>query len=296
MSRNFFLFVINPKSGNTDKEGLENLIEISCNKNKLKYTILYTTGENDKQKIEEEISNLNPDVVIACGGDGTVNLIADIIKGSDILLGIIPLGSANGLAAELEIPEDIEQSLEIVMRKKATATDVLIINKEFISLHLSDVGFNAKMIRDFEKSGDRGNLAYAKSFFSSLKDKKATFFTLEVDGKSIEIVAEMIVFANASSYGTGAVINPDSSMSDGIFEIIVFKPIPLGDLVSLSFSSFFGDINNSEFVTIYPAQSAKIICHEKELLQVDGELKGEVDEITLGIKKGAINVIAPSTY
>lgn len=293
MNQQQFLFIINPKSGNTDKEGLENFIGISCNKNKLKYTIFYTTGENDGQKIKEEISKTKPEVVVACGGDGTVNQIADIIKNTNTMLGIIPLGSANGLASELEIPEDIEESLEILMRKKVMPIDILIINQDFLSLHLSDVGFNAKMIQDFELNGDRGKLAYAKSFFSSLKDKKTTYFTLELKDKTIEVAAEMIVFANASSYGTGAVINPDSSMSDGIFEIIVFKPIPLGDLVSLSFSSFFGDINNSEFVDIYPAQTAKIMCHEKELLQVDGELKGEVEEIKLEINKGAIQLIVP---
>ncbi len=293
MSQEIFLFIINPKSGNTEKEGLEDMIGSSCNNNKLKYTIFYTTGENDGQKIKEEISKTQPTVVVACGGDGTINQIADLIKGTDVHLGIIPLGSANGLASELEIPEDIEESLQIIMQRKVIPLDLVVINGEFISLHLSDVGFNAKMIKDFEESGDRGKMAYARSFFSSLKDKETTFFTLELEDKSIEVAAEMIVFANASSYGTGAVINPDSSMSDGTFEIVVFKPIPLRDLVSLSFSSFFGDINNSDFVDIYPAQKAKIICHRKELLQVDGELKGEVNEITLEIKKGAIQLIAP---
>ncbi len=293
MSQEKFLFIINPNSGNTEKEGLENMIGSSCNNNKLKYTILYTTGENDGEKIKQEISNFKPDAVVACGGDGTINMIAEIVKGTDVLLGIIPLGSANGLAFELEIPEDIEESLEIVLRKKVTAIDIVVINEQYISLHLSDVGFNAKMIKDFEESGDRGKLAYAKSFFSSLRDKKTTLFTIELEQKSIEIEAEMIVFANASSYGTGAVINPDSSMSDGVFEIIVFKPIPLADLVSLSFSSFFGDISNSAYVDIYSATSAKIVCHEKELLQVDGELKGEVNEITVEIQKGAIQLITP---
>ncbi|WP_229712683.1 diacylglycerol/lipid kinase family protein [Marivirga lumbricoides] len=288
-----YLFIINPKSGTTDKSELESIIESTCYKYNREYTIYTTTGENDHEKVKDQVTKYQPKAVVACGGDGTVNLVARVLLDTGIELGIIPLGSANGLASELEIPEDVEESLEIIFEGQANPTDVVVINKEHISLHLSDVGFNAKMIKDFEESGDRGKLAYARSFFNSLRDKQSTFFTVELNSKSFEVEAEMIVFANASSYGTGAIINPDSSMSDGKFEIVVFKPIPFGELVSLTFSSFFGDVNNSEFVDIYKTDHAKILCHTNELLQIDGELKGDVKEVEVDIKKGAIQVIMP---
>lgn len=293
MAQSIYLFVINPKSGTTDKTELESIIESTCYKYNREYAIYTTTGNNDHEKLKEEVAKHQPKAVIACGGDGTVNLVASVLLNTDIDLGIIPLGSANGLASELEIPEDIEESLEIIFEEHASETDVVVINGEHISLHLSDVGFNAKMIKDFEESGERGKLAYAKSFFNSLRDKQSTHFTVELNGESFNIEAEMIVFANASSYGTGAIINPESSMNDGQFEVIIFKPIPFGDLVSLTFSSFFGDVNNSEFVDIYKTDHAKVFCHTKELLQIDGELKGEVKEVEVSIKKGAIRLIMP---
>lgn len=285
------LFIINPKSGNSDKSRLENQIKRACAKNNKDYAVFYTTGKNDKEKIEEKQSVYMPDTLVACGGDGTVNLVAQLLLNSEMQLGIIPLGSANGLAYELEIEEDIEESLDLILRGKTISMDVVRINAEFICLHLSDLGFNAKMIKEFEESGERGMLAYAKAFFSSLVDKKTNEFRIEFNGTDKNIKAEMIVLANASSYGSGAVINPGSKLDDGSFELVIFKPIPLRDLLSLTLESFLGDIKNSPYVEIYKVEEAKIYCKEAELLQVDGELKGENREVSAEVLKGAIKVI-----
>jgi YegS/Rv2252/BmrU family lipid kinase len=286
------LFIINPKSGNSNKSNLEKQISIVCDKNKKEYTLFYTTGENDIEKIKEKQSEYQADTIVACGGDGTVNLVAQTLLETSTQMGIIPLGSANGLAHELEIEEDIIESLAIILLGKTLSMDVISINNEFICLHLSDLGFNAQMIKDFEESGERGMLSYAKSFFGSLMDKKTTEFRIEFNGTEKTVKAEMIVLANASSYGTGAVINPGSRMDDGSFELVIFKPIPMRDLLSLTLESFLGDIKNSPYVEIYKVKEAKIFCQEAELLQVDGELKGEILEVKAEILKGALNVIS----
>lgn len=286
------LFIINPKSGNNDKSTLEKQISNQCDKNKQEYTLFYTSGENDLEKIKEKQAEYQADTIVACGGDGTVNLVAQILLNTSTQMGIIPLGSANGLAHELEIEEDIDESLEIILRGKTISMDVININDKFICLHLSDLGFNAQMIKDFEESGERGMLSYAKSFFGSLMDKKSTEFRIEFNGRKKTINAEMIVMANASSYGTGAVINPGSRMDDGSFELVIFKPIPMRDLLSLTLESFLGDIKNSPYVEIYKVETATIICEEAELLQVDGELRGKSKEVKAEIIKGALNVIS----
>jgi len=292
MKPNKLLFIINPKSGNNDKSTLEKQISRVCDKNKKEYTLFYTTGENDKEKIKKKQEEYQADTLVACGGDGTVNLIAQLLLNSQTQLGIIPLGSANGLANELKIEEDVEDSLVLILKGRTISMDVIQINDEFICLHLSDLGFNAQMIKDFEESGERGMLSYAKSFFGSLMDKKTTEFKIEYNGTEKTIKAEMIVMANASSYGTGAVINPGSRMDDGSFELVVFKPIPVKDLISLTLESFLGDITNSPYVEIYRVEKALISCQEEELLQVDGELKGKKKEIKAAIIKGALKVIS----
>lgn len=286
------LFIINPKSGNSDKSSLEQQIESICAKNNKDYALFYTTGKNDQEKIKERQSDYQADTLVACGGDGTINLVAQILFHSEIKLGIIPLGSANGLAYELGIEDNVEESLELLMNGHLMNMDVICINEEYFCLHLSDLGFNAQMIRDFEESGQRGMLAYAKSFFSSLIEKEATDFRIEFNGTEKEIKAEMIVLANASSYGTGAIINPGSKLDDGTFELVIFKPIPLKDLLPLTLESFLGDIKNSPYVEIHKVERLKIYCNEAELLQVDGELKGENNEVKAEILKGALKVIS----
>lgn len=286
------LFIINPKSGNSDKSKLEKQISTVCNKNSKEYALFYTSGENDKEKIAEKQSNYQADTLVACGGDGTVNLVAQVLLNSTAQLGIIPLGSANGLAYELDIDHNINDSLENIMIGDSNRMDVIQINDEYICLHLSDLGFNAKMIKDFEDRGERGMLSYARSFFGSLMDKKTNEFKIKFKGTEKKINAEMIVLANASSYGTGAVINPGSRLDDGSFELVIFKPIPLRDLLSLTLESFLGDIKNSPYVEIHKVEKVQIYCKEAELLQVDGELKEKNKEVEAEILKGALQVIS----
>lgn len=293
MKKSHILFVINPKSGGTDKLGLDKLIGKQCKKREQSYALHYTEGNNDLQLIKDAIEEKQPTTVVACGGDGTINLVAQALINSEVSLGIIPLGSANGLAYEFDIPEDEEDSLMIILNKKAKPLDVVRINDDKISLHLSDVGFNAKMIQEFEKDESRGKLGYAKAFFKSILNRESETYSIETDTGKFSVKAEMLVFANASSYGTGAIINPESELDDGKFEIIVFKPIPFTDLAGLTFESFFGDIADSPFVEIHQITKATVKCEKPQLLQVDGELIGEVEDIKLEILAGAIQLIRP---
>lgn len=292
MSKGQVLFVINPKAGDSDKSNLKHLINQACSQKKRAYSIYETTGVEDDDAISAILSKQPVDTVVACGGDGTVNMVAKVLMNSQTSLGIIPLGSANGLAHDLEIPEDISESLEIILTGRARALDILEVNRDNICLHLSDLGFNAKMINKFEELGERGMMAYAKAFFSMLSDRESVKFEISLDDKTITKEAEMIVLANASSYGTGAVINPESSVQDGYFEVIVFKPIPALDLPELTFESFFGNIKNSPYVDIYRTKSATINTEQKQLLQVDGEVIGEFNQVEGTIYPRSIQVLS----
>jgi diacylglycerol kinase (ATP) len=158
MKNPHILFVINPKSGGTDKAGLDKLIEKQCKKHNYTFDLLFTRGRDDLALIKNTIGEKVPGIVVACGGDGTINLVAKALLGADISLGIMPLGSANGLAHEFRIPEDEIDSLSIIFNEKPKLLDILSINGDKVSLHLSDVGFNAKVIKEFERDQGRGKL------------------------------------------------------------------------------------------------------------------------------------------
>lgn len=288
-----YLFILNPISGNKDKNQLVVLIAQLCLKYKKEYTLLYTKGENDDNFILNKIKLLQPSKVIACGGDGTINLVAKLLMGTSIPLGIVPSGSANGLSVELNIPANYEQALELCFVGKPKSIDALRINKTDYSFHLSDFGFNAKMIKTFELSDERGMFAYAKAFFISLKEKDSVTatYSIKANGQQRSFEADMVVIANAARYGTGAVVSPHSKLNDGTFEVVVFKPIPLNALVNITLAAFLGTIENSPYVEIIRTDKAKIMVNKEQFFQVDGQLLGKLTKLKVKIKKNAVNII-----
>ncbi|MBL3654710.1 diacylglycerol/lipid kinase family protein [Fulvivirga sediminis] len=289
---NHLLFVVNPISGGIDKSDLHHQIDGCCKTHQAEYSIIETKGKNDKERIADRIKELSPDIVIACGGDGTINLVANVLLGKDnVKLGILPLGSANGLATELDIPEDIEGSLEIILAGKTIHMDVLRINKKYISLHLSDIGFNAALIKRFEASGSRGKLAYARHFFATLFKKKTRKYQFDLGYTKFNQRAEMVVFANATKYGTGAVVNPEGHLDDGKFEICIFKPSPWYAMFSLAYHFFTGQMKRSRYVSILSAEELHLSTKKSDILQIDGEDLGEYKKVHVQIEPAQLHVI-----
>ncbi len=122
--------------------------------------------------------------MVAAGGDGTCNMVAQLLINTNIKLGIIPLGSANGTATSIKLPSDLRKNLEIIIDQKSKPIDVLKINENHISLHLSDIGVNAKIVDKFDKGNLRGILGYGKYFMEELKNAKPAKFKIISSNKS----------------------------------------------------------------------------------------------------------------
>ncbi|MTI19881.1 diacylglycerol kinase family lipid kinase [Fulvivirga sp. RKSG066] len=289
------LFAINPISGGIDKNGLRSNIADWCDDSTTPdFTFFETSGKNDSEKLRKKIDDYKPTAVIACGGDGTVNMVAQVLlENENIKLGIIPLGSANGLATELEIEEDTEAALDIVFKGKSKKVDVLQINDQHLCLHLSDIGLNAKLIKRFEKGSNRGKIGYARHFFETLFNKKALTYKFETPEGIFEEKAEMVVFANAREYGTGAVVNPIGRLDDQQFEVCIFKPYPWYAIFRLTYLFFTGKLNYSPFVKIFSTKEVLVICEKSEHLQIDGETVGKHKKVKVALTKKQLNVFVP---
>ncbi|HEY8401600.1 MAG TPA: acylglycerol kinase family protein, partial [Cytophagaceae bacterium] len=155
------LFVINPISGGTSKETLEESIYDFCQSHSINPNIYFTTGitEKDKENLLSIQQQYQPDAIIAVGGDGTINLVAGQLVNTPTPIGILPAGSANGLAKDLDIPENIEEALQVIYRFNIKKIDTLKIN-DINCFHLSDFGFNARVCHRFADSLWRGKLSY----------------------------------------------------------------------------------------------------------------------------------------
>ncbi|UYQ95029.1 diacylglycerol kinase family protein [Chitinophaga horti] len=229
------LFVINPKSGR-GKDDPQNLIHTFFQDKPydLHFFNLHTARKKGLS-LQQVVRDLQPDGVVAVGGDGTVRSVATVLIGTDIPLGILPAGSANGMARELSLPLTMPEALEVIVKRITQKIDVVRVDKDQYCVHLGDIGLNALMVKYFERSGIRGQIGYARVALKALYHQQLLDISIDNGTEKLERQAFMVVFGNARQYGTGAFINPDGDLSDGIFEVVLIKKISVLELLKMLF-------------------------------------------------------------
>lgn len=283
------LFVINPISGGKLKKDYEDTIKKFFEALPHKIDFFLLTGKNDAAELKKCIEHIHPQKVVAVGGDGTVTMVARIILGTDIQLGILPAGSANGMARELNIPVNIEEALRILENGIVRKVDTICINNE-ICLHLSDIGLNARLIKYFEEGNMRGKLGYAKVALKVLLRKQNIRVFIQAKDREIKRDAFMVVLANASKYGTGAVINPSGDLYDGLFEVVIIRQIGIVTLFKMWFNPLSLDPKKIEVIQ---AKAVHIETNRKVHFQVDGEYIGRVHRVDAEILPAELSIILP---
>jgi len=282
------LFVINHFSGRnkTDWEGVINTFFKGRPFNVKFYKLPEVIDIKD---LKSEIDRFKPVRVVAVGGDGTVNLLASCIMNEDIALGIIPAGSANGMAKELGIGQDIQAALGIVEEGHSKRISLLKINGR-ISLHLSDIGLNARMLREFETKGVRGLIGYLLASIRILRTRSTMDVEIRYKNQVRQVRADIILIANATMYGTGVVVNPVGKLDDDVFEVIVIKDLTIKDLLNSSLHTFRLDESKAEIIQV---NEVTLRCKKPADFQVDGEYLGKVQDISARLLPDILNVIIP---
>ncbi|MBA3899509.1 MAG: diacylglycerol kinase family lipid kinase [Bacteroidetes bacterium] len=287
------LFVVNPISGGNDKSELIGYLKEFALSNNLTYSVFYTTELKGLENLKLAINNVKPEIIAAVGGDGTCNLVANAIINSKTAMAIIPLGSANGLATALDIPKDYEEALDLLVSGRIKLIDTILINDK-ICLHISDIGLNARVIKRFEEEKIRGFYGYAKQFFKELWEARPSRFIFVLEnGKTIKKKAHVVAIANASKYGTGALINPNGKMDDGKFEIVIVKPYPFFALFSIMAAIFLGYADKVKYVEINSYRKIKIMKKKTQPLHIDGEIMEESTVVEVVINPASLRVIVP---
>ena len=285
------LFVVNPVSGGKEKQDWEASIRDFFKALPHSIEIYLLTGSNDSVSIKHHIDRIQPQKVVAVGGDGTVKQVAEIIAKKQIVLGILPAGSANGMAKELNIPLIKEEALDVIVNGREECIDVIQINQEEICIHLSDMGLNAMLVKYFEESSTRGMWSYTKGVFKMLWNKQKIHATIVIDDGKIHRKAFMIVLANASKYGTGATINPDGKLNDGRFEVVVVRRLNFWELLKLLISHKPFDADKVE---IFSTTKLELTTLKKSYFQVDGEYRGRTKNINAHILPKCLKIMLPA--
>lgn len=215
-----FIYFINPISGTGKKIHVQEIISKETNKKNIPFEILHTNAAGEYAYLKEKIATEKITDIIVCGGDGTVNQIANALQGININIGIIPMGSGNGLAFAAKIPKSIHKALQIIFKGNAVSVDSFYINKKF-SCMLCGLGFDAQVAHDFARQQKRGLATYVKQSTKNFFSATSYPFELNIDGDIIHTDAFFISIANSNQFGNNFTIAPQASLHDGLLDIVV---------------------------------------------------------------------------
>ncbi len=286
--KRLILFVINPVSGNQEID-YPAAIRAYFKKREEKYALLILEKNCCVADLKEQILAQHPDRVIAVGGDGTLRLVSSCLLHTTIPVGIVPAGSANGMAKELRMPEELDAALDVVLNGVIHTIHALEVNGE-ICIHLSDIGFNAYLVKKFDELPSRGMLTYAKAAWHAFWNHEKMDICFQTDEKEIHSQAAMVVIANGRQYGTGFLINPGGSLTDSHFEIVLIKSYAVLEIVKIWLSRLPW---NPRKIEVFNATALRIRSRKKVHFQVDGEYLGQVHEVKAELLPAAIQLISP---
>lgn len=215
------IYLINPISGTGGHSSLKDIIATENNRRGIEFDIHYTNANGNYHFLPSMINKENITDVVVCGGDGSVNAVASALIGVEVNLGIIPMGSGNGLAFTAKIPRQTLRALDTVFNGTASYIDGFYINGQF-SCMLCGIGFDAKVAHDFAKE-KKGVRTYIKVILSNFFSAKPYTFEISPPDKSFLAEAFFISIANSNQFGNNFTIAPKADLQDGLLDIIVVK-------------------------------------------------------------------------
>jgi len=223
------------------------------------------------------------DVIVACGGDGTVNEVAQCLVNSSVKMGVLPIGSGNGLARHLRIPINIPSALELLGRCDCKSMDVGKANDRYFFCNVS-VAFSAQVINCYDQIPQRGFAAYSRAFLKAVSSFKYSTFELEEHNGTSKSTPFVLLLSNTDQLGYNKTLTPDASLFDGKLDMVrVEKSNPLA-LSIFMFFAFFNKFPPFAKVTREQLEEVRLQSADKELkIQLDGEIL-ELDTNTLDIK------------
>jgi YegS/Rv2252/BmrU family lipid kinase len=294
LSKKKFLLIINPIAGGLDKTELVAATRAFADNEGIELVEYETTGDADEGAIRKLYNEHKPERMLVAGGDGTIKIAAEAVEHHDVIIGVLPAGSANGLSVDLQLPNDLQENLQIAFHNDYMEMDMVCINGKK-SLHLSDIGANADLIKNYEGGSIRGKLGYALQAINTLTDMKEPFRAkIVANNKTLETEARMIVIANTQKYGTGVTINPIGIMDDGKFEIVVLKNLDLLLIGKIMAGNM--PLENTDAIEVISTDAALITTSVPVSFQIDGEFCGEEDRLDIMILPKQMRVAIPKNF
>lgn len=277
------LFIVNPISGKGRKHEIVNMLQGRG------YEVCFTRYAGHAEEIAREA---RARVVVAVGGDGTLNEVARGLVGSDKILGILPCGSGDGLALCLGISRKPEKALEVIEKGKVQDLDCAVIDgRPFFSV--SGVGFDAYISQRFAQASSRGLRTYVRECVKAWFGYRMQDYRLEADGRKMDVKALLITVSNSDQWGNGARINPLASTCDGMLDVAVVKKFALFELPVLAWRMLHGRIHKSRCVETFKCHRIVIWRAAEGPAHFDGDFFQAGERVEISLLPQKIRVLVP---
>jgi YegS/Rv2252/BmrU family lipid kinase len=297
MSRQRILFIINPISGVFKKEGIPERIAKYLDYVKYDFTINYTQYPGHATEMANEAVKDGYSVVVAVGGDGSVNEVARGLLGSDVALGVIPFGSGNGMAGHLKLPiRNAKKAIEVLNTGKVTKIDAVKTNYGYF-FSVGGFGFDAHAARRFRSQVMRGFFSYflasVREIFYHFRPEHAK---IQIDGIELEREVYLFTAFNSSQYGYKLGVFPTTSMHDGRLDVILVRSFPLTRLFKIFLAIFLKRPDLVPEAESFRAKKIKIYANPKRVYQFDGDHFITHEDVEMEIEPNALNIIVPYDF
>ena len=292
--KNKVLFIINPIAGGKSKDKVPGLIADNLDKNLFDYQIEFTTAPKQAHIIAENAAD-NFDMIVAVGGDGTVNEIASALAGKNVIFGILPYGSGNGLSRFLDVPMNVTDAIKNLNFLKTETIDGAKLNGKWF-FNMAGMGFDAHISEVFSKEEHRGFSTYLKSSLKEVLNYRSHTYNIAIDGKELTRKAFMLSFANSSQYGNNAYISPRASVQDGLIDVCIIKPFPVWRYVEMAVRIFSKLAESSSYVEIIKGKHVKVTRTDNGPIHLDGEPQHTGSDIDIEVIPGALKIIVGKNY
>lgn len=289
---NEVLFIVNRYAGTNYRDELGQKIAALGKEKNISCLIQFTRGPGHATELAKGAIERKYRMVFAVGGDGTVNEVAKGLLHSNIPLGIIPIGSGNGLARHLQIPLEVERALRLINLEKTITIDTFTVNGRF-STNVSGIGFDGHIAGLFGQRGKRGLLNYVKLVVAHFSKFKEFEYELIIDRLHSKNKAFIISCANSSQFGNNAIIAPHASLSDQMLDICFVNKMSLIAALSFVIQLFRGTIYKSNHVLIKKTKELELKTQFPIPYHIDGEAAGSSSHFIVKITPASLLVAIP---
>ncbi len=286
-------FIINPVSGVGKQKKIGELIKKGIDKNAFQYEIVYTKAAGHAKELSRQSAQQGFDIVVAVGGDGSVNEVGAGLIGTNTAMAIIPAGSGNGLARHVGISTIMEKAVQVINTGKIISIDTITVNEKPY-LGIAGIGFDAHIAHEFATYGTRGFFSYVKLVFREWPGYKSREYELEIDGNLLKKEAFLICIANASQFGNNAVIAPCANIQDGLMDVCILQKAPYTKLIPLIYRLFNKTVNKSVFLETIRCKSLTIKNNKGGFIHLDGEPKRMGEELHFVMNPLSLKMLVPA--